>query len=260
MTQKERLIYLIEYLLKDGGYSDPVPEGEIAQRSLARALFNVREPKPVSDEFLRVQDEYLKERAIERGITRLSELTALYGDFYLWKGDITTLECGAIVNAANNRLLGCFVPGHKCIDNAIHTYAGVELRAECNEVMKKQGHLEPTGKAKVTGAYNLPCDYVIHTVGPIVYGALTDEHKKLLADCYENCLIAAEEKGVESIAFCCISTGEFMFPNEAAAQIAVLTCKAYKERTASKIKIIFNVFKEKDNEIYAKVLGRYFPC
>ena len=176
-------------------------------------------------------------------------------EIYLWKGDITRLQVGAIVNAANSGMTGCYQPCHNCIDNCIHTYAGIELRNYCNDIMQRQGYAEPTGQAKITPAFNLPCDYVIHTVGPIVRGKLTAEHERLLMSCYEACLRIAEENNVESIAFCCISTGVFMFPNERAAELAVQTVKQYKDRTKSKIKVIFNVFKEEDERIYRRFLG-----
>lgn len=188
----------------------------------------MRPPAPASEEFLRVQDEYLREATRLKGITDVSDLKPVSPDIYLWKGDITTLKCDGIVNAANAQMLGCFHPNHGCIDNAIHTYAGVQLRQDLAEMMKAQGHTEPTGRAKITKAYNLPCKYVLHTVGPIVYGALTEDHEKALISCYRACLETADENGLKSLAFCCISTGEFRFPNERAAEIAVGTVAEYK--------------------------------
>lgn len=219
-----------------------------------RALVNVRMPKAANNEFLRLQDEYLQAELRRKGITDIDSLTPIKDGMYLWQGDITTLKCDGIVNAANSQMLGCFCPNHGCIDNAIHTFAGVQLRQECAEIMKKQGHDEPTGKAKITNAYNLPCKYVLHTVGPIVYGYLTEKNEKELADCYRSCLELADENGVLSLAFCCISTGEFHFPNECAAKIAIKTVTEYKQKTQSKIKVIFNVFKDYDYEIYARLL------
>ncbi len=219
-----------------------------------RALVNTRMPKEVSKEFLNLQDEYLHSELRRKGITGLNGLKPVAPDLYLWKGDITTLKCDAIVNAGNSRLLGCFCPNHGCIDNAIHTFAGVQLRLECEKIMKAQGCEEPTGRAKITKAYNLPCKYILHTVGPIVYGELTKRHESELKSCYLSCLELAGKNGLESLAFCCISTGEFCFPNERAAQIAVQTVKEYKRQTGSKIKVIFNVFKDIDYEIYAKLL------
>ena len=164
------------------------------------------------------------------------------------------LEVGAIVNAANSGMTGCYQPCHNCIDNCIHTYAGIQLRNKCAEIMDAQGYEEPTGKAKITPAYNLPCDYVIHTVGPIVQGRLTKDHEALLESCYRNSLAIADENSVGSIAFCCISTGVFMFPNERAAEIAVETVRKYKEENNSSIKVIFNVFKDEDAAIYHRLL------
>lgn len=248
-----KLDRLIEILLKERGESSPDLD-RIEKRRLFRALVNTRMPKPASKEFLQMQDEYLQEEIRSKGVTDLSSLAPLKPDIYLWKGDITTLKCDAIVNAANSQMLGCFCPNHGCIDNAIHTFAGVQLRSECCDLMTKQGFEEPVGKAKITNAYNLPCKYVLHTVGPIVYGELTQKHEQDLASCYQSCLALADEKGINSVAFCCISTGEFHFPNERASQIAIKTVEEYKERTHSKIKVIFNVFKEYDYEIYARLL------
>ena len=171
------------------------------------------------------------------------------------QGDITTVSVDAIVNAANSQMCGCFRPMHNCVDNIIHSKAGIELRLRCNDIMQAQGHEEPTGQAKITPAYNLPCDYVIHTVGPIVQGRLTRKEEELLRSCYRSCLELAEEKGIESIAFCCISTGVFCFPNDRAAEIAVETVKDYKLQTGSDIKVVFNVFKEGDERIYRRLLG-----
>lgn len=255
MTQAERRSFLIEYLLSERKERITIPSDEYNQKRLLRSLFNIRMPKPVSDEFLQIQDEYLQEENRRKGITDIADLEPIQKGIYLWQGDITTLKCGAIVNAANSQMLGCFNPCHGCIDNAIHTFAGVQLRRDCNEIMKKQGYDEPTGQAKLTSAYNLPCKYVIHTVGPIVSGQLTQEDRDLLKSCYLSCLKLAEEKCVDSIAFCCISTGVFGFPQREAAQIAVDTVKEYKEESHSDIKVIFNVFKDSDLAIYRGVLA-----
>ena len=256
MTQGERRKYLIEALLKEQPhYSNiAIPLEEQEQKILLRSLFNIRVPLPVTDEFLTVQDAYLQEEIRQKGITNLSDLEPIQKGIYLWQGDITTLKCNAIVNSANSQMLGCFCPCHSCIDNAIHTYAGVQLRLACFELMKAQGHEEEIGKAKITPAYNLPCNYVLHTVGPIVYGKRTEKDDENLASCYRSCLELAEQKGLASIAFCCISTGEYHFPNDKAAQIAVKTIKEYKEQTHSEIEVIFNVFKEFDYNIYRKLL------
>ncbi len=257
MNQSERRGYLIRELLKeDARYRKlTVPEGEREQRDLLRALMNVRPPRPVAREVLAVQDEYLREAAAARGVTRLEDLQPVEGDLYLWQGDITTLACGAIVNAANSGMLGCFRPLHNCIDNCIHTYAGMQLRLKCAELMEAQGCEEPTGRAKLTPAYNLPSKYVIHTVGPIVDGPLTEAHCRLLEACYRACLETAAENDCGSIAFCCISTGVFGFPQREAAEIAVETVRAWKAETGSPLKVIFNVFGDEDLAIYRSVLG-----
>ena len=257
MTQAERRLYLIRSLLneKTEYQSLNVPRDAGEQRKLLRSLMNVRMPKVADEAFLRVQDEYLRQELADEGITDLDDLRPISGDLYLWQGDITRLKCGAIVNAANSGMTGCYIPCHACIDNCIHTFAGVQLRQDCAALMAEQGHEEPTGQAKITPAFNLPCDYVIHTVGPIVQGRLTGKHERLLSSCYESCLRTAEEHGVKSIAFCCISTGVFMFPNEKAAQIAVQTVREFKEKINSGIQVIFNVFKEEDERIYRRLLG-----
>lgn len=257
MTQPERLDYLIKYLLAERReYADvSIPDGVPERRRLLRALMNVRAPGPVGADFLAVQDEYLQTRLAERGVQRVEDLSPAGPGLYLWQGDITTLAAGAIVNAANSGMTGCYVPCHGCIDNAIHTYAGVQLRFECAKIMAAQGHEEPAGKAKITKAYNLPAKYVLHTVGPIVRGAPTLRDCELLESCYRSCLELAESCGLDSIAFCCISTGEFGFPNRPAADIAVKTVREFKARAGSEMKVIFNVFKDKDREIYAGLLG-----
>ena len=257
MTHEEKRTYLIKALLAEQPrYRNiEIPENVRGQKDLLRSLMNVRMPGPVSGEYLKTESEYLREEIAEKGITRLDELTPVEEDLYLWQGDITTLQCGAIVNAANSGLLGCFQPLHNCIDNCIHTYAGLRLRNRCADIMEKQGHEEPTGQAKITPAFNLPCEYVIHTVGPIVNGILTEKHRKQLASCYRSCLKIADENSVGSIAFCCISTGVFGFPQKEAAEIAVRTVKEYKEKTGSKIEVIFNVFRDEDLGIYRELLG-----
>jgi O-acetyl-ADP-ribose deacetylase (regulator of RNase III) len=256
MTQAEKRIWLIEYLFGENDRYNGVqiPSDSKEQFNLYRSLVNVRMPAPISEEYLQIEDEFLKEETAQKGITPITALN-FKNDISIWQGDITTLECDAIVNAANSKLLGCFCPCHACIDNCIHTFAGVRLRLKCNEIMENQLFDEPTGKAKITPAYNLPCKYVLHTVGPIVYGELTEKHEELLAFCYEECLKCADENGLKSIAFCCISTGEFHFPNDKAAEIAVKTVKDYKAKTDSNIKVVFNVFKDKDRKIYEQLLG-----
>ncbi|MDD6204717.1 MAG: protein-ADP-ribose hydrolase [Firmicutes bacterium] len=257
MTQAEKREYLITELLKElPEYKGiKIPTIETEQKKLLRSLFNIRMPLPVRDDFLAIQDEYLREETRLKGITSLDDLQSIEPDIYLWQGDITTLACDAIVNAANSEMLGCFCPCHDCIDNAIHTFSGVQLRLKCAEIMKKQGHKEDTGMAKITPAYNLHCKYVLHTVGPIVRGRLTRQDCELLASCYRSCLTLAEQSGIKSIAFCCISTGEFHFPSDKAAEIAIKTVKDFIRHSNSKIKVIFNVFKDFDCEIYRGLLG-----
>lgn len=257
MNQAERRRYLTERLLKEHPeYSEILFPGDSnEQKMLLRSLMNIRMPHEIDAEFLKIQDEYLSEENKKKGIVKLEDIEELQPDLYVWKGDITRLKVGAIVNAANSGMTGCYQPCHNCIDNCIHTYAGIQLRNYCSDIMRKQGHEEPTGQAKITPAFNLPCDYVIHTVGPIVRGRLTKEHERLLVSCYESCLRIADENNVKSIAFCCISTGVFMFPNERAASLAVQTVKKYKRETNSEIKVIFNVFKEEDERFYRQLLG-----
>lgn len=254
MTQEERLTFLLDYLLRERQEKFDVPADPQGRRQLLRALMNVRMPAPVSDEFLQVQDAYLQEETRRKGITDLQELEPVEPGIYLWQGDITTLRCDAIVNAANSGMTGCYVPGHRCIDNCIHTFAGVQLRSACARLMAQQGHEEPTGQAKLTPAFNLPCRYVLHTVGPIVTGRVTARDRALLASCYCACLTKAAEAGLESIAFCCISTGVFCFPNEDAAEIAVQTVKEFLQTPTTIKKVIFNVFKDLDKEIYTRLL------
>ena len=256
MNQAERRLFLIKNLISEQKQFQNImiPEDETAQKRLLRSLFNIRMPIPASDKFLAIQDAYLQEEIKCKGITELSGLRQIVEGLYLWQGDITTLRCDAIVNAANSKMLGCFYPNHGCIDNAIHTFAGVQLRLACAELMKQQGHEEETGQAKITPAFNLPCRYVIHTVGPVVQRTLTQKDKELLASCYCSCLELAKRNNLKSIALCCISTGEFHFPNDKAAEIAVETIKDYKAHTHSEIEVIFNVYKEADFNIYHKLL------
>ena len=256
MNQNERRIFLIQELLKENKrYEDmEIPQDFEEQRALLRALMNVRIAKNVDDEFIKVQDEYLKEEIKRKGIVDIDDLKPIKDGIYLWQGDITTLRCDAIVNAANSGMTGCYVPNHGCIDNCIHSFAGVQLRLECDEIMTKQGYGEPTGQAKITKSYNLPCKYIIHTVGPIINGKLTSEDCDLLESCYKSCLELAVKNNLDSIAFCCISTGEFHFPNDKAAQIAVKTVEEFMKKETSLKKVIFNVFKDMDKEIYRKLL------
>lgn len=256
MDQGERRKFLIRELLQENvQYRDmEVPAGEEEQKRLLRGLMNVRLPGKIGREFLRVQDEYLQAETAAKGITKLDDLHPVSEGLYLWQGDITTLRCDAIVNAANSGMTGCYVPNHRCIDNCIHSFSGIQLRMDCAEMMRTQGHEEETGKAKMTKAYNLPCRYILHTVGPIISGALTKADCDLLAACYRSCLELAAENHLESVAFCCISTGEFHFPNDKAAQIAVSTVKEFMRQETSVKKVVFNVFKDLDKEIYSRLL------
>ena len=256
MNQSEKRLFLIQSLLKERPeYRDlSIPSESDSQRQLLRGLMNIRAPQRTDAEFLKTQDAYLQGETAAKGITDIAGLTPIQPGLYLWQGDITTLKCDAIVNAANSGMTGCYIPNHRCIDNAIHTYAGVELRLACAELMEQQGHPEPTGQAKITPAFNLPCRYVLHTVGPIIDGRVTKEDKELLASCYRSCLELAAENGLESVAFCCISTGEFHFPNDLAAEIAVRTVKDFLKKQTSVKKVIFNVFKDLDKAIYEKLL------
>lgn len=256
MTQAQRRLFLIQSLLKEKTeYRDiAIPTETESQRQLLRGLMNIRVPQRIGADFLKMQDEYLQSETAAKGITDIADLTPMQPGLYLWQGDITTLRCDAIVNAANSGMTGCYIPNHRCIDNAIHTYAGVELRLACEELMEQQGYPEPTGQAKITPAFNLPCHYVLHTVGPIISGRVTKEDKELLAFCYRSCLELAAENGLESVALCCISTGEFHFPNDLAAEIAVRTVKEFLKKQTSVKKVIFNVFKDLDRAIYEKLL------
>ena len=255
-NQNERRLFLIRSLLNERlEYRDwRIPQDVSDQKLLLRGLLNVRPAQVCNPEFLRVQDAYLRQATAEKGITDCSALSPVQPGLYLWQGDITTLKCDAIVNAANSGMTGCYAPNHRCIDNAIHTFAGVQLRLACAEIMERQGCLEPTGQAKITPAFNLPCRYILHTVGPIVDESPTERDCAQLESCYRACLTLAAENHLESIAFLCISTGEFHFPNEQAAQIAVQTVKTFLNQKSSVKKVIFNVFKDLDREIYARLL------
>ena len=256
MNQSEKRLFLIQSLLNErpSCQKQIIPTDAERQKILLRGLMNVRRAYPIGAEFLQVQDEYLQSETAAKGITDIDDLTSIQPGLYLWQGDITTLKCDAIVNAANSGMTGCYYPNHRCIDNAIHTFAGVELRLACEELMEQQGYPEPTGQAKITPAFNLPCKYVLHTVGPIIDGPVTKEDKELLASCYRSCLELAAENSLESVAFCCISTGEFRFPNDLAAEIAVQTVKEFLKKQTSAKKVIFNVFKDLDKAIYEKLL------
>jgi len=284
MTHEELRVWLIAKLKADmPGYNKiPMPKDEDGQRDLLRAMMNIRMPKPISEEFLQNLDVYLRRENMMRGIVDERTLEPCSSDprLYIWQGDITRLRVDAIVNAANSGMTGCYQPLHNCIDNCIHSAAGMRLRLECASIMNRQGHDEPTGQAKITSGYCLPAKHILHTVGPIVYGDLTDEHRELLSSSYRSCLRLAEENGLESVAFCCISTGVFMFPAKEAADIAVETVRSYldeQEQRYSEIgsmigaasgsdsseerslykgvqRVIFNVFSDRDLAIYEEIL------
>lgn len=264
MNQEERLNYLLNELCQESKqYQTILPRPEEKRRVL-RSLMNVRPPAEIGKQYLEIQNEFLQQEAKEKGIVSLADIPTIKEQFgshkfsadrmSLWQGDITRLQVDAIVNAANSQMLGCFVPCHGCIDNAIHSAAGVQLREECHQRMENQGYAEPTGQAKITKGYNLPARHVLHTVGPIVSGRLTKEDIQLLKSCYESCLTLAEQHGIKTIALCCISTGEFHFPGQQAAEIAVDTVQQYLMHSENLDRIIFNVFKDQDYKIYQELL------
>lgn len=261
MNRIEQIRYLNNILLQEmpayKNEAEHFPENEREQRRLLRSLMNVRPPMPLKPEFLEIQDMLLSAEREEKGVVDGNCLPVTAGNsrLALWQGDITRLAVDAIVDADNNALLGCFCPCHGCIDNAIHSAAGLELRDECNQIMQKQGHPEPNGKAKLTKGYNLPARYVLHTVGPIVSGRVTQRDRKELASCYRSCLELAAQQGLSSVAFCCISTGEFHFPNKEAAEIAVKTVTEFLQHNTTIRRVVFNVFKDIDKEIYRDLLG-----
>ncbi len=248
---------LVRDLARERGAEAPNTTSPSELWTLFRALVNTRPPIPADARLIEEQDELLSALLAEKGVHDVSEATPSPTDpcLCLWRGDITTLAADAIVNAANSQMLGCWVPGHHCIDNAIHTFAGVQLRLECARVMARQGADEPTGAAKVTAAYNLPARHVIHTVGPIAQGHPTDLHRAQLASCYESCLDAAARRHLRSVAFCCISTGLFGFPQDEAATIAVRTVRRWLGESAADLRVIFNVFTSTDEKIYRSLLG-----
>ncbi len=261
MNTLETLLKLNEILLEEMPHfaeqANSFQKNASEQRKLLRSLMNVRPPRPISHEFILLQDELLQEEALEKGVIGIAEMqvSLRHPKVYLWQGDITRLSVDGIVNAANSALLGCFNPCHACIDNVIHSAAGLQLRNECHSIMQKQGYDEKTGMAKITKAYNLPSAYVIHTVGPIIQDTPSKKDCELLQKCYESCFHLAVENKLTSIAFCCISTGEFRFPNALAAEIAIDAVLGLLQQTDSNMKVVFNVFKEIDHDIYTKLLG-----
>lgn len=267
MNMTDKTDVFLEKLMEDSAeykHLETAGYGMTEKKNAIRSLMNIRMPKAISEELMTLQDDYLQNELAQKGIVALDEIPTMkgYPAISLWQGDITRLKVGAIVNAANSQMLGCFVPCHRCIDNAIHSAAGMQLRAECDHIMSERrirygrNYEEPTGTATLTKAYNLPCDYVIHTVGPIVYGRLNDALCQDLRSCYENVLKCCVENNIKSVAFCCISTGEFHFPNDKAAQIAFDTVNTFlKTHSDSMERVIFNVFKDTDREIYGTLLG-----
>ena len=262
MTRLEQIRTLNTILLKEmpqyREQAERFPADDASQRRLLRSLMNVRPPMPLDPAFLKVQNELLSAEREEKGVVDAMALPTVRSDprLAVWQGDITRLKADAIVDADNSALLGCFVPCHGCIDNAIHSAAGLQLRDECARLMAAQGHPEPNGRAKLTKGYNLPARYVLHTVGPVVSGRVTDRDRRELASCYRSCLTLAAERGLESVAFCCISTGEFHFPNREAAEIAVQTVRKWLDQRGTSIeRVIFNVFKDEDAVLYRDLLG-----
>lgn len=262
-TQEERLAYLVEAFKEDSDQYKKIqtPDDTEGKQRILRSLMNVRPPRRMPERVLKVQDAYLKARAEEMGAIGLEDIPLIRGNLSIWQGDITRLAVDAIVNAANSQMLGCFIPMHTCIDNCIHTYAGVQLRAECARNMQRlrllhgDNYEQPTAVPMLTDAYNLPAKKVIHIVGPIIQGVLMPQHEWALADCYQNTLDMCLENDLKSVAFCCISTGVFHFPNERAAQIAVQTTMRWLSKHPDAMdRVIFNVFKDEDKRYYEQLL------
>jgi len=267
MTQEQRLDYLVEQFKRDSGeYADlEVGSSVEEKRRVLRSLMNIRLPRELDEETLRVQDEYLQQRVRENGVVHVEDIPVTITDPHIsiWRGDITRLAADAIVNAANSQMLGCFVPMHACIDNCIHTFAGVQLRAACSRQMSQlrsrygRGYEQPTAVPMLTDAYNLPAKKVVHIVGPIVQGQLTKALEQDLASCYTNTLDLCAENGLRTVAFCCISTGVFHFPNDRAAEIAVGTVRRWLAAHEGAVdRVIFNVFKDEDRQLYEKQVAR----
>lgn len=257
MNQAERRIWLIDALLNErpDGRGVAVPAGASEQRDLLRTLMNVRPPEALAAEVLNVQDAYLQQWLVERGGAADARTLPYCNRIAVWRGDITLLKADAIVNAANSQMLGCFVPGHHCIDNAIHAYAGMQLRLICAGLMCKQGHEEPIARVKVTPAFNLPSSHIFHTVGPIVPSHKPGPREELLLRrCYTSCLEEATRRKLDTLAFCCISTGVFGYPQEAAARVAIDAVRHHLDHNDPNLKVIFNVFLASDESIYRNLL------
>lgn len=254
-----KLLFLIDYLIKEGNYKynkeleNALKENnEEVLYNYFRYLMNIRLPNNISEEYLKIEDEYLQERLKNKIITNIEDIKPIRDNLYLWQGDITTLNIDAVVNAANSSMLGCFIPLHKCIDNAIHSASGTRLRLCLNDIMK--GKSEESGKCIITKAFNLPSKYILHTVGPIIQNIVSKKDEEILYNCYKSCLETAKDNNIKSIAFCCISTGEFKFPNKEASQIAVNAVKDFLNNSKYDMKILFNVFKDLDYELYYDIL------
>jgi O-acetyl-ADP-ribose deacetylase (regulator of RNase III) len=259
MTHTEQRIWLIKYLLNErtDAAGVEIPADEQGQKDLLRGLMNIRMPDPISDEFLKIQDEYLTAENLSEGVVRIEDLTPIKADdrIYIWQGDMSRLAIDAVTLPANSGFTGCYQWLHSCLDNILGSKAGVELRLYTNKLITEQGYPEPTGQAKITPGFNLPSKYIIHTVGPIVQGHLTKENERMLASCYRSILELADQNDIKTLALCCISTGVFMFPNQRAAEIAVETVRKYLAESGSQIKVIFNVFKDVDLMFYKYYLG-----
>ena len=248
----KKIDYLIEYLLKESGRKN-FDYNNRDKSSLYRALVNVRQANPISEKFLKAEDEYLQEELEKQDITKVDDIKA-NNKIALWQGDITKLNIDAIVNAGNSRGLGCFLPNHNCIDNQINTFAGVRLRLACNEIMKDLNYNLETGKAIITKGYNLPCKYIIQTVGPIIENEVTEQNEKELKNCYINSLKLAVDNGIKTLAFPCISTGVFRFPKDRACKIAIESVKDFLKENDKIEKVVFNVYSDEDLEIYKNEL------
>ena len=262
----EKLVYLIDYLLKENKNikTNKIPNDEESKKKLYRSLCNIREPKPIDEKYIQIENEYLQEELNKKKVTKVETIKTVLDIFpnsslkhkdkiCLWEGDITTLEIDAIVNAGNSQGIGCFLPLHSCIDNQVNSNAGVLLRLECNEIMKKKNYNLETSEAIYTRGYNLPSKYVIQTVGPIIYGKVTEVEEKQLTNCYVNSLKLAMKIGIKNIAFPCISTGEFRFPKNQASRIAIATVEQFLHKYADEFeKVVFNVFREDDYKIYER--------
>lgn len=252
---KEQLVdKLLDYFINEDKrfLNYKIPNSYKDKRKFLRGIVNLRKPYPLEEKILKLEDQLLQLELKEKVIADSKDIPLIEDKISIWLGDITLLKVEAIVNACNSYLLGCFVPNHTCIDNAIHSFSGIRLRLKCNEIM--QGKEEETGKAKITSAFNLPSDYVIHTVGPIVSKTLTDKEINELKECYISCLELARHNNIKTIAFPSISTGVFKFPKDKASEIAVDTVRNYLKKYPNTFdKVIFNVFTKEDKFYYVRL-------